>query len=416
MIAPTRWSTLASRWLSGRPARARSARSESDRRGRRSAIGLQLQNGLLTAAQCEHTANGPRLLALAEAEVPLDAPDDVIGERLRTLIDAHPYQGVRTVCLLGVNDLFTQSIRVPRASGDDLEAMVRAEAADRLPVNPNECEIRFLPAAEVRHDEGVRQEVLLFACRRTLINRQLSVLETAGLEPVAIDFEPAASLRALRQAAPEEALPGLSAGTRPEDGASNGSLTELPHRGIINLTRDSFSLSFVEGGRILFVKHLSAGGLGLDRAIADAMDVPLAEATRLRTSIANCRQLDPTDDVHRAFADAIARPIGAMIRELELCLRYHKVTFRRPLASLELIGSDAAGWLSEAIGSQLERPCTLGRLGLADAAVQPSETHLSLNRACRWIAPVGAALRPRSGGGIIEAGNATPAVSATEVV
>ena len=377
----------------------------SERRGRRSSIGVSIQPGLVAAAQCEYTAHGPKLLALAEVEVPIDAQPAEIGRHLATLIDAHPYQGCRAVALLGLSDVLVQSIRVPRASGDELEAIVRSETADRLPIAPQDCEVRFLPAAEVRHEDGVRQEVLLLACRRDVIDRQLDILATAGLEPVALDLEAAATLRALD--------PGASSrGPLANDAAG---LPILPHRGIISLTRQSLSLTLVENGRILFAKHLAGGGYELDRAIADAMDFPLSEATRLRNSIAGCRRLDRHDDVHRALADAIARPLESMSRELELCLRYHKITFRRELASLELVGSEAAGWLADSIAVRLGIDCPLGELGLDAEAGVGSSARQGLRRPSRWIAPIGAALRPRSAApGDLVAGDATPTGSDPE--
>lgn len=392
------WSTLPAA-IRNRFASVTPGNRRTERRGRRSAIGISIQPGLIAAAQCEHGSNGPRLLALAEVEVPLDADPDEIGRHLSTLIDAHPYQGCRAVALIGLSDVLVQSIRVPRASGEELAAIVRAEAADRLPIDPRECEIRFLPTAEVRHEDGVRQEILLLACRRDLIERQLKILAAAGLEPVALDLDSAATLRALD--------PGTT-GPSPLPTDASG-MPILPHRGVISLTRQSLSLTLVENGRILFAKHLTAGGYELDRAIADAMDFPLSEATRLRNSIAGCRRLDRYDDVHRALADAIARPLETMTRELELCLRYHKITFRRELASLELVGSEAAGWLADSIAVRLGIDCPLGELGLDAETGVGHGARAGLRRPSRWIAPIGAALRPRTAApGDLVALDATP--------
>ena len=365
----------------GRPGDRR--QSTGDRRSkRRSAIGLQIQSGTLAAAQLNFVGATPQLRALAECDFPAAGDPETVGQHLATLIDAHDFSGTRVVSVLSVHDLHVQSIRVPRVSDDELDQIVQAEALDRLPIDPAACEIRYLPAAEVRHDDGFRQEVLLLACDRAKINWQLDVLAAAGLEAAAIDLEPAANLRSL-------------AGAGPSSGGSRSH-----HRGIISLTRDSLTLTFTDQGRILFVKHLAGGGRALDAAIADAMDFPLSEAGRLRNTISQADELDPADDVHRAIADAVARPLAAMARELELCLRYHKVTFRNPPESLDLVGSEAAGWLAGYFTTQLAVPCRLGESVLTslttdrdEAAAHVLDTSLQNTR---WITPIGAALRPRA--------------------
>lgn len=358
--------------------------SRDRRRAVRSAIGLHLQSGLLSAAQLDFAADGPTLRALAECDVPPDADDAAIAERLATMIEAHPFLGRRTVSLVGVQDLIVQSIRVPMVDGEERDAIVRAEAAERLPVDPATVEIRYLPVAEVRHEDSVRQEVLLLACRRELIARQLRILRLAKLSPAALDLEPAAVMRALATPPSQAAFDDQAAGeSRPRQ------------RGIIALSRESLSLTLVESGRILFVKHLAGGGRALDTVIAEAMEFPLAEARRLRLSVAPCRELDAGDDVHRALADALSRPLDAMVRELELCLRYHKVTFRQPLDSLTLVGCDAAGWIARYIGQRLGLDCLPGQLGTPGGPILGQPDAGAALQPMRWIASVGAALHPR---------------------
>ena len=372
-----------------RPDGRTSSGASDQRRSRRSAIGLHMQPGLISAAQLSFRSGGPQLQALAQAELPLDADEETTAAQLRGLLDSHPFSGSRVVSLVGVQDLCVQSVRVPNVSGEELDLIVRSEAQDRLPIDAADAEIRYLSAATVRHDDTVRKEILLMACPRPLITRQVDILKRAGLSPAAIDLEPAATLRALAPPADNE---------HTEDG----------QRGVLTFSRDSLTLTLVESGRILFVKHLAGGGTALDRAIADAMDFPQSEARRLRLSVARCDQLDPTDDVHRALVDALERPLDAMIRELELCVRYHKITFRQPLTSLQLAGCDAAGWVADYISRRLGRSCELASLGTEDGPIggQPAEAQF---QPTRWIAAVGAALRPRQANhATLLAGNANP--------
>ena len=351
------------------------------RKAKRTAIGLHMQSGLLTAAQLDFAPDGPKLRALAECTVAAGAAEEDIAEALVGMIDAHPFLGRRVVSVVGVHVLSVQSIRVPLVDGEDLQTIVRSEAAERLRIPAGSAEVRYLPVAEVRHEENVRQEILLLACPTAIIEREQRILRAARLSPAAIDLEPAAVMRSLR---PE-----------PQDASVQDSADATAQCGIISLSRESLTLTLVESGRILFVKHLADGGLALDRAIAQAMDFAIREASRLRNSVAHCEQLDQNDDVHRALADALDRPLDMMVRELELCLRYHKITFRRPLASLTLTGCDAAGWIAAFLGQRLGVACTLGALGTPAGPILGLPGEGQRMQPTRWMTAIGAALRPR---------------------
>jgi type IV pilus assembly protein PilM len=55
-------------------------------------------------------------------------------------------------------------------------------------------------------------------------------------------------------------------------------------------------------------------------------------------------------------------PLETTCGEVELCLRYHKVTFRgKPIEKIVVTGDEACPWLEEYLTSRFGTPCEIGK-------------------------------------------------------
>ena len=179
-------------------------------RNRTSPIGLHL--GLQSATMIQLSGSGQREVhALAHGEVPYlesassEEQDREVAGALRKLVADHRFRGRNVVSCLGSQQLFVQNVRLPKLPPEEVDKVVRWEAEERLPYPIADAEIRYLAAGEVRQDANVKQEVILMACHQGVIQRQINLLELAGLSPVAFDVEPCALLRSLLNAQDESA-------------------------------------------------------------------------------------------------------------------------------------------------------------------------------------------------------------------
>ncbi|MFW6124845.1 MAG: pilus assembly protein PilM, partial [Pirellulales bacterium] len=142
-----------------------------------------------------------RVVDAVRWDLPVDEPsgaagrDERIVEALQRAREGRAFRGRKAVLCLNAADLFVQNLRVNTAEGDELSKNVQCEAAGRVPFDRELAEMRYVEAADVRHGDAIRREVILIACQRPRIERLLSIGERAGLLPVAIDVEPAALLR-----------------------------------------------------------------------------------------------------------------------------------------------------------------------------------------------------------------------------
>lgn len=321
-------------------------------------IGLHLDGDTVSLAQVAVQSDRVAIQAMASGELPED-PSDIAGAvaALRRLVADHHFSTRAVVSCLAPRDLIVQNVRLPQVPEAELPPLLRWEAQERLPYPVDEAELRHLNSGIVR-DEGVtKQEVILLAARRDAIDRHLSILEGAGLTPTAIDLAGCGLLRCATTAR----RTGEAAG----DGASR--------RAYLNLGAAAATTLVANGGRIMFLKHLTCGGRQLDQTLARTLGLPVKEAAAMRHSVFRAPALDAGDDLHRTVIDAIRTPLESLATEVELCLRHVKVTFRgRPAETLTVTGPEAAPWIVEFLSDRLRIPATgfdpFAKFGSGDAA------------------------------------------------
>src|SRR4051794_35257278 len=107
----------------------------------------------------------------------------------------------------------------PLEDRNELEAAVRFQAQDQIPMPLDSAVLDFQPLDIVETDAGRRQRVLIVAARRDMVDRVLMACKTAGLKPEGIDLSAFAMIRrctAPRPARrPSRSSTSRSAGSRP---------------------------------------------------------------------------------------------------------------------------------------------------------------------------------------------------------
>lgn len=317
---------------------------------------------LRTAAHCslpEHESLAP------------EAADKVVGEALRTLVNDHRLRGRSVVSCLSTHELTIETVRLSQLTQDEITKAVQREASERMSLPVDQIEVRHLFAGEVRHESTAKQEMILIACSRDLIHRRLKVLEFAGLVPVGLDVEPCAFLRSLQRA----------------QGTADTVRTAYLYCG-----EQASTVMFADGRRILFLKNIAMGGRQFDDAVSNTLGIDRTIASQMRSEVFAARMLDGENEIHRSIIESLRPCFEAIIDEIELCLRYLKVTFRgRVLDGLVMSGSESAPWLAEYFCERVGLTCrSVSPLdGIAGISSAPS---IQLRQG-RWATPLGLAMK-----------------------
>jgi type IV pilus assembly protein PilM len=111
----------------------------------------------------------------------------------------------------------------PLEDHKELEAAVRFQAQDQIPMPLDSAVLDFQPLDIVETEHGPRQRVLIVAARRDMIDRVMAAAKAAGLKPEGIDLSAFAMIRALHR--PE--LAGAETTPEPVLYLSVGGLTNL---------------------------------------------------------------------------------------------------------------------------------------------------------------------------------------------
>ncbi|QDU28785.1 Competence protein A [Anatilimnocola aggregata] len=291
------------------------------------------------------------------------------SEGLAKALEGRAFRGREVVVCLGDRQLFLQNVRVPREMGAHMHRLVAQEAAGRLPFGIDEAELRFVEAADVRQGDATLREVIVFACQRTVLQQTLQMVETAKLNPVAVDVEPAALARC------------YAAQFRREDDKNERAL-------IVHVGYSRTAAVIAQGDEMLFVKYIEIGGSHFDAAIARHLKMDASEATLLRKHNGDRRSDMQDPEVARSVAEASRPVIERLGGELSMCIRYHSVTFRgQPLVRMVLGGGESTPQLLESLGRHLDVKCELSD------PFRSFPTVPNLGRKGQWDVATGLALR-----------------------
>ena len=179
------------------------------RRSGASVVGLDIQPGHVAAVQAR--VNGS-ILAEHAAALPLPADtvregevldENALGETLRELFrDSRLSKQVR----IGVANQRTvlRTLELPPITDrKELAAAVRFQAQEQVPMPLNNAVLDFHALGVHDTPEGPRQQVVLVAAQRDMVQRLLAAVRNAGLRPEGVDLSAFALIRSLYRADPE---------------------------------------------------------------------------------------------------------------------------------------------------------------------------------------------------------------------
>jgi type IV pilus assembly protein PilM len=174
-------------------------------------VGLEIEPSAVHAAAV--TVNGSVSVKTA-AVVPLETgivrdgevnDVDALADALRSLYREN--KGLDKKVRIGIANqkIVVRVLELPPLEDrKELEAAVRFQAQDQIPMPLDSAVLDFQPLDIIETDQGRRQRVLIVAARRDMIDRVLAAAKAAGLKPEGIDLSAFAMIRALHRPAPTE--------------------------------------------------------------------------------------------------------------------------------------------------------------------------------------------------------------------
>jgi type IV pilus assembly protein PilM len=356
-------------------------------------IGVDFGTDGLRMAQVEAADGEYRLVAAASAEVPASIRQDPTArlafftETVRDRLSSGAFRGRRAILSLPAASCFIQHLRMPKLEEEELKKALPWEARGKLPIDPSHALLRHIVAGDVYQDQEQKNEVILMAAARELVNQLLAAAARAKLDVVGMNVEPKALVDCFTQIY-----------RRKTDGEQTSCYVDIGCSG----TRAVIA----RGAQILFARGIPVGGDHFNRAVASAMKISLEDAKVLRIKACSVSAPGPAnaaaaeaqqraaaqspESLEQAFpllgaamksqraaggtasvATAVAappapapvaaepvsaelqekarlvdqacsEPLSKLIEELNLCRRYHESTFSAmPIDRLVFVGGEA---------------------------------------------------------------------------
>ena len=312
---------------------------------KRTVVGLDIEPGAINAAVVS-TENGLTATQVATTTLPANVVRDgevidaeTLTEALKELFQAHKLP--RRVRIGVANQrIVVRMLELPVVdSAKELEAMVRFNAQEELPMRFDEAVIDFQALGTVETPEGTRQRVLLVAARRDMIQGIYEAARAAGLRPEGIDLSAFAMVRALG------------------DGDASPTLY-LSVGGVTNL-------AIAEGGTVLFTRVSGSGTEGMAAMLAERAGMPIEESREVLMAL-DADEVAPAADAgeaERLARAVLAEGIRRIAGEARASLDFHHTSHPSGLPVGRVVVTGAAVAISRfvpAIARELGVPAFAG--------------------------------------------------------
>jgi len=309
-------------------------------------IGIDLGTTAVKMAQLRCVQGQLALIAAGAAEVPpspADALDErlgLFGERLRHLQKANAFKGRQCVLALPAAATFVQHVKTVKASGPELDQALYSELEGKLPFHPAEAVIRHIVVGEIHHEHEVRQEIIVAAAARQVVEDHLEMMRRSKLEVLALDIEPCAILECF---------------ARLFRRAQDGHRVTL----FLDLGQAFTQVVISHGAKLVFARNVPMGARQIEGAAGAALGIGADEVQSLRIRAIDSDQGPP--EAERVY-QAMNAPLETFIGEITKCRRYYESVFpSNPVSRAIFLGGLARDRrLCQRMAQQLNLPAQIG--------------------------------------------------------
>lgn len=283
-------------------------------------------------------------------------PDELAAELKRFWKQGH-FSGRKVRLGVANQRVLTRVIDLPVMTDDrERRAAVEFEAAEHFPLPPDQSVVDFQPVGRYQAETGERERVVVVAAHREMIENLVSVVRRAGLQPVGVDLEAFALLRAY--------LP-------PPSVLDEGSVDALA-QAVVHVGAEVTHVIVAVDRNCHFTRLVDFGGEHLTRAVEQRTGLPREEAEAVKIACGLLGEpLDGWDaDTVAEVRHALALGARPLVREVARSLDYYRSQpFSRTIDRVVLGGGTALctgidRYLQQGLGMHVE---------LGDARAQVDE-------------------------------------------
>lgn len=216
-----------------------------------------------------------------------------LAENLKKLIKDSKISTSDVVVALPETKVYSRVIQLPPLSDAELASAIEFEAEQYIPLPLDQVQLEYLVLTKPPKGlVGAKMEVLLIAAQKKAISEFLSILEMAGLVPVAMETEILAASRSL----------------------ANFPDTSL----MVNVGSDSTDLAITKGENLRFVYSLGTGGEVFTRSISQQLSLEMLQAEEYKKAYG----LD-TSILEGKVAQVLLVPVDQIVKQIQKTINFY---------------------------------------------------------------------------------------------
>lgn len=264
-------------------------------------FGLDIGSDTIKIVQLEQKKDSAVLVAAGVARNPLGSLnfDDekgvvAVAEAIKKLKTEARVTTNFVVAALPERNIFSQTIELPKMSGDELAKAIPWEAEDIIPQPINEVNLDWKIIEDGESVKNNKIKVLLIAAPSVLVNKYQQVLKLADLTTLSLETEGLAIVRCLGK-------------------QINGGDVAL-----VNMGTKSLDIILVKHGDLFLSRQLPSAGEAITRAVSNTLGLDFVTAEEYKKTYGLSSQLE-------GKVEAAIRPILSVIAdEIKKALRFYE--------------------------------------------------------------------------------------------
>lgn len=283
--------------------------------GKDSIVGIDIGSCSIKAVELELSGNGWRLVnAAVQTTPPESCRDGVItnvfdvSQTIRRLLGTANIKSAGVVAAISGSQVIVRQCQFPRMSETALRKSIRYEAAKHISASMDDSVVEFEIMGDI---EGTDQmNVMLVAAPRDMIDSRVSVLEAAGLEPISLDIEAFALIRALV-------------------GGYTSSYFENTTLALVDMGASHTDVNIIANGEFALTRNIPIAGNSFTNAIKTLTGFSQDDAERLKFEMAVQESLDRLNlqEVENKCWRVVQPLLDELLREIRRSIHYYQSQF-----------------------------------------------------------------------------------------
>lgn len=283
--------------------------------GKDTIVGIDIGCSHIKAVEVEPHGTGFRLVnAALQATPPESCRDGVItnyldvSQAIKTLLRSANIRSTSAVAAISGSQVIVRQVQIPKMSEASLRKSIHYEASKYVSASIDDSVVEFEIIGQSEDSE--QMNVMLAAAPKELVESRVNVLEAAGLQPIAIDVEAFAIIRALVE-------------------NTTGGEFDNKTVALIDMGASHTDVNIVTNGSFALTRSIPIAGDSFTNAIKTLTGFSYEDAERLKFEMAMQDSIDKmlVQEVESKSWRVVQPLLDELLREIRRSIHYYQSQF-----------------------------------------------------------------------------------------